>query len=463
MKFGGTSVGSGEMLVRVSDIVAASPGGRVVVISAMSGVTDAILAALDKVRRDESAIDPFLASLRDRHLKAIEDAGVSDVEADRARREIDELVQKLERLLYGIAYTEELTGKSRDLAVSFGERLAVRALAATLRSRGTPAEALDADAAGVVTDGVFGNASPIMPEVERNLARTVTPLVERGVAPVVTGFFGADPLGHVTTFGRGGSDYTASIVAAALRAERLEVWKDVDGFLTADPRVIKEAAPIDVMTYDEAAELAYVGAKVLHPRTVEPVKERGIPIYVRATFDPAGEGTLITSDTPATALSLRSCATKGKLAIIRLYGPGMAYTPGIGKKVFAALGDAKVNVYNMAASQASFALLVNEEDLDRGVKALEAMHEGIIQSVEGIRDMTLVCVVGRGIGSTHGTAGRVFTAVGNAGVNIEMIGVGASDIALNFVIRSRDAERCLVAIHDTFLKKEPRRKGASKP
>lgn len=454
LKFGGTSVGSAPMIDRVCDIIAAAPTERVVVISAMSGVTDTLLEVLKKAVRDEGAIEPFLADLRKRHLNALDEGQATPAEKLRVSGELDTLLQRLERLLYGIAYTEETTGKTRDLAVSFGERLSVRVLAGLLRSRGVHAEGVDADDAGMLTDGVFGNASPLMPAIEHNFQRTLVGRVKQGVTPIVTGYFGCDAAGHVTTFGRGGSDYAASIVAAALKAERLEVWKDVDGFLTADPRVIKDARPIEEMTYDEAAELAYVGAKVLHPRTVEPLRALQIPIWVRNTAKPEVNGTRIVAANARSGKALRSAATKDGLAILKLYGPGMAYTPGIGEKVFTALGRAKVNVYNMAASQASFALLIGEEDLDRGLKALEHVKEGIIQGIDGLPDMSLVCVVGRGIGSTHGTAGKIFTSVGRAGVNIEMISVGASDIALNFVVKRKDRDACVRAIHSEFLSGE---------
>lgn len=438
------------MLVRVSDIVAAAPGERALVVSAMNGVTDGILDAIQRIRKEESAIEPFLRGLRARHETALQDAGASAEERARVGAELDQLFQRFERLLYGVAYTEELTGKSRDYAVSFGERAAVRTLAGVMRSRGIPAEWMDADAAGMVTDGVFGNASPLMGAIGKNLERTIAPRLQAGRVVVLTGFFGADAEGHVTTFGRGGSDFTAAIVASALDADRLEVWKDVDGFLTADPRVIKDAKPVRRMDYDEAAELAGVGAKVLHPRTVEPLKEKKIPIFVKNTQKPDVEGTMISDEATVGDLALRSVASKDKLAILRLYGPGMAYTPGIGAKVFNALGAARVNVYNMAASQASFGLLIDEENVARGLKALEGVKEGIIRSVEGLPDMTLVCVVGRAIGSTPGTAGRIFNAVGKAGVNIEMISVGASDIALNFVVKGREKDACMRALHETF-------------
>ncbi|HWG91165.1 MAG TPA: aspartate kinase [Candidatus Thermoplasmatota archaeon] len=442
-------MGSGEMLRRVSSIVKAHPGERVVVASAMAGVTDSILAALPRVQRDEGAIAPFLEELRSRHMQAAEEALRSPALVDEVYGEIDALLQKFERLLYGIAYTSDLTPKSKDLALSFGERLSVRVLSAAMRDQGVDAAFRDAEHVGLVTDGTFGNASPLMGEIQKNFDATLRPLLKGGVVPVLTGYFGVSPDGHATTFGRGGSDYAASIVATALDAEALEVWKDVDGFLTADPRILKDARPIREMSYDEAAELAYVGAKVLHPRTVEPVKTKGIPIFVRNTMKPEVEGTRIGPPTEARAAKLRSVATRDGLAILRIYGPGMAYTPGIGQKVFTALGQAKVNVYNMAASQASFALLINEEDITKGLKALEQVREGIIEYVEGLKDMTLVCVVGD-IGRVEGTAGRIFSAIGHGKVNIEMISVGASEIALNFVIRSKDKEACIRALHNEF-------------
>ncbi len=451
MKFGGVSVGDGTMLAKVADIAKREPKEKVLVVSAMAGVTDSLLDAVGRIKQDETLIDPFIETLRQRHEQALDVAVVGEEEAARVQAELDSLLQRLERLLYGIAYTEELTGKTRDLAVTYGERFTTRVLASVLRSRGVPAEPLDADDAGVVTDGVFGNATPLMDEVAENLATTIGPMLKRGITPVMTGFFGRDHQGHVTTFGRGGSDYSAAIVASALDAERLEVWKDVKGFLTADPRVLPEAQPLPEMTYDEAAELAYVGAKVLHPRTVEPLEAKGIAIHVRNTEAPELAGTRISNDLKDAIPRMRSVAVRGNLAIIRLYGPGMAYTSGIGKRVFTRLGDAKINVYNMAASQASFALLVNGKDVDAGVEVLENAYPGIIQRVEPIREMSLVCAVGHAIGTTPGMAGRIFNVVGEAGVNVEMISVGASDIALNFVVSSAQSAACVRAIHNEFL------------
>lgn len=455
MKFGGASFTRGSQFNRVADIVAASPGPRAVVVSAMEGVTDKLLKALPRARADEKAVPGLVKELREHHAVAVEEMGLSKDAV--LQKQLDELFARLDRLLYGISYTEELTPKTQDLAVSFGERWSARMLAACLRARNVRSEPFDADKLGVLTDGKFGQATPLLPVIEQRLGQSLAPQIEQGLVPVITGYFGADANGHATTFGRGGSDYSAAILAYALHAERLEVWKDVDGFLTADPRLVGDAKPIARMSYDEAAELAYLGAEVLHARTVEPVMRVGIPIVVRNTNRPEAEGTVIG---PATKLDkgLRSVAVRDGLAILKLYGPGMGAVPGIGERVFHALAGAGVNVINMAASAASFALVVKQSDLEKGREALLRVTEGVIQDVQAIPEQSMVLVVGKGIGETHGTAGRIFTAVGAAGVNVEMISVGASEIALAFVINSRDRLAAVQAVHEAFLAHEDKRR-----
>jgi aspartate kinase len=418
----------------------------------MEGVTDQILSSLPKIKDDESQIKVLLGDLRHRHVEAVEQCIKDNSHRLQASEEIDALLQRLERMVYGISYTEELTPKTQDYAVSFGERLSVRVLAAVLREMGVKARACDADDIGILTDGVFGAASPLLHMIERRFHDDLRPQVEQGLIPIITGFFGCDIDGHVTVFGRGGSDYSAAIIANALNAERLEVWKDVDGFLTADPRVVSKAIPVDRMSYDEAAELAYLGAEILHPRTVEPVAKKSIPIVVKNTVRPEAEGTIIERVAASDRHALISVAAKDGLAILKLYGPGMAYTPGVGQRVFTALGGSRVNVYNMAASQANFALLIDSKDIERGLRALQSVQDGVVQGIEPIDGMSLVCVVGKGIGAVPGTAGHIFTAVGKAGVNVEMISVGASDIALNFVVKTQDKMKAIAAVHDHFLR-----------
>ena len=451
-KYGGASLRSGEDLVHIARLVAAEPGPAVGVVSALQGVTDTILDGLVRVRAGEDAVPRLLEALRTRHTDVAK--AIPSGEASAALDDLEPLFERLDRLLYGIAFTEELTPRTRDLSLAFGERLSARLLAHACRALGVDAEPLDADAAGIVTDGVFGAATPDLAATRTNLERTVRPRVDAGRRPILTGYFGRDADGHVTTFGRGGSDFSGAIVAAALGAEVLEVWKDVDGFLTADPRLCPQARPLPFMTYGEAAELAYLGAKVLHPRTVEPLEPQGIPVHVRSTKNPQHPGTRI-GPPRAEAAHLRAIGARDGFAIVRLHGPGMAYTPGVGRDVFAVLGDAGVNVVNMAASQASFALLVESREAARARELVLGARIPTVEGVDIADGLTLVCFVGQGIGEKQGIAARVFDAVAQAGVNVQMISVGASNIALNFVIPDADKARAVNALHHAFLRDAP--------
>lgn len=452
LKFGGSSLRTGKDLDRIAELILHQEGPKVIVVSALQGITDEILTSLPRLTEGEAEAAALLERLRERHDEVLRQCQTPLVE--NARPVLDPVFEKLERLLYGIAYTEELTAKTQDLAVSFGERLSARLLALALEAHGAKSRGLDADDIGIVTDGVFGIATARLEPTTTNLAKTLVPLLDDGIIPVVTGFFGRDEAGHVTTFGRGGSDYSAAVLARALGAERLEVWKDVDGFLTADPNRIEHARPLRYMTYDEAAELAYLGAKVLHPRTVEPLHDAGIPILVKNTMNPQAPGTVIGPPRHEPE-HLRAIGAREGFAIVRLLGSGMAWTPGVARDVFRALGDAGINVVNMAASQASFALLVDEDAADQARELILAAHIPTIEDVVVNKGFALVMFVGENIGSHEGVAGRVFSVVGEAGVNVEMISVGASNIALGFVVRRDHLEKAVGALHDAFLSDEP--------
>ncbi len=452
MKFGGSSVGSGRLIRQVAGIVRAHADHRpVVVTSAMQGVTDAIQAHLHKVSEDEVNIPILIDALRDKHVEAANGA-ITDLHTRHgAIYQIGKTLERLERLLFGIAYTEELTPRARDFALSFGERLAAPLVAASIHDLGLDSRAFDAEHAGLLTDGVFGNATPDLDAIERSYRDILGPYVAQGGVPVVTGFYGVDDKGRAAIFGRGGSDYVASILAYAGNAEVLEIWKDVAGFMTTDPHVVPDAQPLEVMSYDEAAELANFGAKVLHPRTVEPVSLKDIPIRVRNTMDPDAPGTLIRRMEESQDSIMRAVAARDSLAIVKLIGPGMAYTKGIGLKTFDVLSKHGVNVINMAASQASFALLIDQRDMQSAVRGLETIKGGVIQDIEAIPDMALLCVVGKGLAETPGTAAQILGAISRAGVNIEMISLGASNIAIDIIVKARDRDAAVAAVHEEFL------------
>lgn len=449
MKFGGVALRDADGMRRVAEVVRAESGPRVVVASAMAGVTDAIEAGLGPIAKDEAQVHLLISQLRTIHQ------GCADRISDPAVRQstrylVDKALDHLQRLLFGITYTEEFTPRTHDLALSFGERLSARLLAGFLQEVGVASEPLDADKIGIVTLGPFGGASPDLAATARNLKERLVPKLN-GTVPVVTGFFGADRDGHTTLFGRGGSDFSAAILANAIDAQALEVWKESAGFMSTDPRVAPNAHRIPHMSYDEAAELAAFGAKILHPRTVEPVAPKKIPIVVREINDPTSPGTKIGDYQSAPACFIRSVAFRKGLTIVKLLGPGMGYTPGVAADVFDVMRRLSVNVLNMAASEASFALLIDSKDARRSLEALKVVKGGIIQDIVAEEPMALVAVVGKGLGDRVGSAAKILSSVSEAGINIHMISLGASNIAIDFVVREADGEGALRAIHTRFL------------
>lgn len=445
MKFGGAALRDAEGLRRTARIVAQAKGPRVVVASAMGGVTDRLRGALAAVPQDPAAVPGILAALRDQHRAAL--GGAADPATQAA---LDTLLERLGRLLQGASYTQEVTPRLRDLVHSFGERLAAVALAAVLQFSGTAAQPLDAEAARVLSLGPYGLANPDLEGLRRECAPRLRSVVDAGQVPVVTGYYGVDRDGNATLFGRGGSDYVAALLSYALRAEALELWKDVPGFLTADPRAVPGAALVPELRYDEAAELANYGARILHPRTVEPLEADRIPLRIRPFSDPQASGTTVRAEPGAAASPVRSVATLPDVAVVRLSGAGMASTPGMGDRILAPLAAAGINVINLAAGGASFALLLDGADAARAQHALTPLVGGPLHAMDARPGRTLVCVVGRGLGETPGMAAAILGAVGQAGVNVEMISLGASDIAIDFVVRREDADAAVQAVHGLF-------------
>lgn len=452
MKFGGVGLQDAAAMRHAATVIKGEPGQKVVVASALRGVTDAIQNNLEAVTHDEARAHILISELRKVHERAMEGLKNEEVR-DNCKYAIDKVLDHLERLLFGITYTEELTPRSHDLALSFGERLSARILCSYLLDQDVPAEAFDADKLGLATHGPFGWASPDLAATERNLKERLLPRLN-GLVPVVTGFFGADKKGHTTILGRGGSDFSAAIIANALDAELLEVWKETTGFMTADPKAVPKARRVEEMSYEEAAELANFGAKILHPRTVEPVSVKGIPIRIRELKDPKSPGTLIRDLEGAPTCFIRSVATRKGLNVLKLVGPGMGYTPGVAADVFDVLKREQINVINMAASEATFALLLDASDGKRAAKALQGTKGGVIQDIILEEKMALVAVVGKGLGDRVGSAAQILQSVSDGGVNIHMISLGASSIAINFVIQEKDAEPALRAVHKTFIERE---------
>jgi len=451
MKFGGASIRDSASLRQAAKIVARETEPRVVVLSAVYGQTNDIREFSQKAQNGKTDIDQFVKSVRERH-EVLAAGAIDDGPArDRALKEIDSRMLTLEILLYGVAYSGELTDRTFDLVQSFGERLANPLLEGALVSMGVQAKGFESDKIGMLTDGVHGNATADIPATAQNFKKTLLPELEAGKVPVVTGFFGSSPDGRCTTFGRNGSDYSAAVIANALDAAVLEVWKDVDGFMTADPKIVAKARPIPKLSYDEAGEIAYFGSKILHPRTIEPIRPKNIAIALRNSQAPDSVATVITAKGSGRWSEMKSVSHSTELALIRVYGAGFAYTPGVVLEIASMLFHGGIGIYSVVSSQLCLSILLHSRDCERGAELLKKAKSGGIERIELDQDIALVNVVGDGIGGIKGLPGAIFTTVANAGVSIKQISLGGTLNALNFLVGRADLETTVRAIHDRYI------------
>jgi aspartate kinase len=364
---------------------------------------------------------------------------------------VDALATKLERLLYGVAYTEEVTPRTQDFVLSFGERLAVQVVAENLRQLGIDARAHEADAIGLISDDTYGNASALLDETRRRLAPFLRRQAQAGDVSVITGFFGLSQEGKTATFGRGGSDYSAAVVAYALELPTIEIWKDVGGFMSADPKVVPEAFPLSALSYDEAAELSYFGAKALHPRSVQPARACGASILLKNIFQPDETGTRIGPDTVDRSGDVKSISYVRDLATLKVFSTGAGPKESLLSEVSTALTDSGTNVYSAATSQTCIALLVDADGVSGAKKALGRLPPGRLERIEVLPHVSLISFVGEGLGYAHGVAARVFRAVAERGVNVQLISAGASMVAYTFTVDNRDLEKAVQAVHKEFF------------
>lgn len=454
MKFGGASIRDAEGLRQVAAIVAREKSPRVVVLSAVFGQTNEIREFASRLANGRSDVDGFVRGVREKHEKLASGAIDDRAALERTLREIDARMLTLEILLYGAAYSGELSDRTFDLVQSYGERLANPLLEGALASMGVKARGYESDKIGIITDGVHGNATADLEATAAGLKKTIVPEIQRGTVPVVTGFFGSSPEGRCTTFGRNGSDYSAAAIANALDAGTLEVWKDVDGFMTADPALVPDARPISTLSYDEAGEIAYFGSKILHPRTIEPVRPKNITVSLHNSRSPDSTATMITAKGSGRWSEIKSVSHSTELALLQVYGAGFAYTPGVVLGISRQLFDAGIGIYSVVSSQLSLSILLHSRDCDKGAALLEKARGPVVERVELDKDVALINVVGDGIGGIKGLPGSVFTTVANAGASIKQISLGGSLNALNFLVSREDLEKTVRAIHQRYIVKE---------
>lgn len=455
MKFGGTSLGSAGRMRAAAALASRERRNRpvLVVVSAMSKITDLLLDTMRHAEAgDRAGIDANLSTLRSRHLEACREL-LSEVRQAAAMAGLHGLIAEFERIVSGMVLLNERPPRSVDEAVAVGERLSALLVAECLNREGTPAAAVNAWDV-VVTDAVFGNASPLMEPTRTKARERLLPMLDEGLVPVVTGFNGATSDGRPTTLGRGGSDFSASILAAALDAAEVWIWTDVDGIMSADPRLVPDAVVLDEVTYAEAAELAYNGAKVLHPRTLAPLVERRIPVWSKNSFAPEKPGTQIVPAIAATN-GARAVTSMTNVALVSLE-PASAEITGVRVMARALDAIARANVEILALSSSSyrqsFCFLVRAEELARTMEALESalaleLAHGYVTPIHVDTAVGLLAVVGEGMQGKPGLAGRIFTAISREQVNIIAIAQGSSELTIAVVVRRDGLEKAVRAVH----------------
>ena len=464
MKFGGTSVGSAERIAQAAQLAAdrAAQGHQVVVVtSAMSKVTDTLIAAARQASGGQW--DPAIRQqLFDRH-KSVADALIGSDPARHAEvlEALRQRLDRFEKLCFGLSMVHELTPRLLDAISATGEMLTAPLLSAAIAGRGRASQPVDATDLIVTTDQ-FGGAEPLMDETRAKTVARLRPAIARGEIPVVTGFIGATVDGVMTTLGRGGSDYSASIIGAALDASEVWIWTDVDGVMTANPSEVPEARTLAEISYSEASELAYYGAKVLHYKTILPAFRQRIPVRILNSFNPGHAGTRVTVEGDPAAQGVKAVTSIRGVILVAISGTGMQGIPGIAAKTFDVVADQQANVLmiSQASSENNICFVLSAAEAPRVVAALRSALEfelmrGHIEEISAEQQVAIVAAVGDRMRGTPGIAATVFGALGEAGINVIAISQGSSERNISLVVTERDAAAAVSAIHRAFKLEQP--------
>lgn len=458
MKFGGTSVGSAERMERVAEIIAerAKSCEIVVVVSAMSGVTDMLIrAGTEASQGDRDHWKGVRQTLAQRH-REVADNLLSAAEQAAVLPRLVESIADFENLCSGFSLVREVTPRAMDTLSSLGEVMSSGLIAAILRSQGIPAEAVDATEL-IVTDDEFGNATPLFSETETKTRSRLAGLRAAGKIPVITGFRGATRDGHCTTLGRGGSDYSGTIIGGALDAEEVWIWTDVDGVMTADPRLVPSAHIIPEITYREAIELSFFGAKVLHPKTIQPVMRKEIPVWIKNSFNPSCPGTKIGRSVTNGQAGAKAITSISNSDLITMSGKETLSFTRLATRVFNGLHLEDVTTLMATQSSADNVLCfaIHHADFPKVKERLgktfelEMLHE-YVGRLEVMPKVAIVVVVGENMKGTPGVAGRTFGALGKRGINVIAIAQGSSELSISFAVKSSDMKEAVNAIHEEF-------------
>lgn len=460
MKFGGTSVGNAGRINNIAKIVVDhfnKKGKVAVVVSAMNGVTDKLLSCVKMaVNKDRVELDRDFSILYELHTKTVNELRLDNDEKEKLLVIVESYFEELKKILDSMYFIGEATNRGLDLIASFGERLSVHLVTQAIKKLGEDACPIEATNL-IVTDDHFTDANPLLEESEKKVKAILPSLLKRNIIPVITGFIGATKNGDITTLGRGGSDYSATILGYCLDAHEVWILKDVDGVMTADPKIVRNARTLRRISYNEAAELSYFGAKVLHPLTIIPAASKKIPIWIKNSFNPKATGTQITNDRLGNGHGVKAITSIKDLSLVTLQGKGMVGVPGTAAKLFDTLAEESINVMfiSQASSEHNISFIVRKKD---GVKTRNALEKAFqlellnkrVEKIHVEDNVVIVAVVGEGMKGTPGIAGKAFTSLADKKVNIVAIAQGSSELNISIVINERDLIAAVKSIHKVF-------------
>lgn len=459
MKFGGSLLDNEKKLLNVINIIKSYYSldfEIVVVASALYGVTDKISTLCDEIKQiNRNSLDLFLENIENVHINLVEKVIQDKKEKEKLLQLLKDLLNEFREVLLGIFILKDVTPKSRDYLFSFGERLSTPIVSFALKSIGINSVFLNGKEVGILTDSNFGDAKPLINTTKLRVHHKIEPFLKEKIIPVVTGFIGFDQNGNTTTIGRGGSDYSATIIAASINANEVWLWGDIDGLMTADTKIVKNALVIEEISFSEALELSMFGSKYMHPRALEPVMDSNISVRIRNANNRDNAGTLITQVPTRTYNKIvKSITVIRNTALIDVSGGGLIGSLGTAAKIFDALAKNQVNIMmiSQTPSESSITIVVKKQDVDKAIMTLELNFLGkLIKRIDVSENVAVIAVVGAGMRGIKGVAAKTFGAVAKRDINVIMITQGSSELNLAFVIEDKNCEEAVNVLHQEFI------------
>ncbi len=455
LKYGGTSISSAKDIQNIAKNIKllSKQNQLVIVCSATSNTTDDLIEISQSIKNeDKKKAEQLAKKIANRHQELANHTIKKSQVRKKLLKTLNGDFAELVAIIDGMVLLGEVTPRSMDYLFSFGERLSIKLISAAINDLGKESISLTGKEVGIVTDSNFGESKPLMDTTRLRISKTLDPLISKKIIPVIGGFAGADQHGHVTTFGRGGSDYSATIIGSCVKADEIWLLSDVDGLMTADPKIVKNAKLLKEVSYLEAIEMAMFGAKQIHPRTFEPLLAKKIPMKIRSSFNVKNEGTLVTSSPSLSSKNTVKCVSNiSNNGLIDIRGGSMVGTPGTAATIFTTLANASINVMMISQnpSESSITIVVKNTDLDKAVSTLELELLGkIIKKLEVTTNMAIIALIGSGMRGTVGVASKVFGAMEKNKVNVSMITQGSSELNLAFVVKNSDANIAVQALHN---------------